>query len=80
MYMWRVYQSPNSGADCGPQWDQMPNLASRYQAGTYQFLSDSRAPLKGPGVISNCAPAARALENGWRSDSNQRLASREYHE
>src|SRR5450759_300651 len=60
MYMLRAYQSPYPGADCGPQCAQIPNLASRYQAGTCQVLNDSRVPLKGPGVISNCAPAARA--------------------
>src|ERR1035438_9693678 len=75
MYMLRAYQSPYSGADCGPQCAQIPNLASRYQAGTCHVLSDSRVPLKGPGAISNCAPAARArlrmagalmAANAWR--------------
>ena len=33
MYMLRAYQSPYSTLDCGPQWAQMPNLASRNQAG-----------------------------------------------
>src|SRR5579872_5769711 len=58
--MLRAYQSPYSGADCGPQCAQMPNLASRYHAGTCQSFSDSRVPWNGPGVISSDSPAARA--------------------
>src|ERR1017187_3583952 len=58
--MLRAYQSPYSAADCGPQCAHMPNLASRYHAGTCHSLSDSRVPLKGPGVIAGKSAAARA--------------------
>src|ERR1035438_872045 len=60
MYMLRAYQSPYSMADCGPQWAQIPNLASRYHSGTCHCLSDSRVPLKGPGAISKLGWGASA--------------------
>src|SRR5438046_10611141 len=60
MYMLRAYQSPASGADCGPQCAQMPNLASRNHSGTWYFSSEPRVPSKGPLVISTPAGAAAA--------------------
>ena len=54
------------------QCARMPNLGSRYQLGICQSLSDSRVPLKGPGVISNWTEAsARAnLIGGALTASN----------
>src|ERR1051325_8850839 len=44
--MWRAYQSPCSGTACGPQWDQMPSLASRNHSGQRQAASPSGEPAK----------------------------------
>src|SRR6266496_2816348 len=33
----RAYQSPCSGMDCGSQWAQAPNFASRHHSGTTYF-------------------------------------------
>ncbi len=46
MYIRRAYQSPTMGTACGPQWAQMPNLASRNHAGHLYSLSDSIDGLK----------------------------------
>src|ERR1035441_7573578 len=51
MYMLRAYQSPASAADCGPQWAQMPNLASRNHSGTWYCRSDSRVASKGVAAL-----------------------------
>src|ERR1019366_4987583 len=51
MYMFRAYQSPYSGADCGPQCAQIPNLASRNHSGTRYVWSDSRVAWNGPGAM-----------------------------
>ena len=42
MYMFRAYQSPYMGTDCGPQWDQMPNFASRNQSGHWYSRRESK--------------------------------------
>src|ERR1039458_4673170 len=60
MYILRAYQSPASAADWGPQWAQMPNLASRNQLGVWYSLSDSRVAWKGPAAIWGNSSAARA--------------------
>ena len=49
--MLRAYQSPIIGTACGPQWAQMPNLASRNQSGHWYCFSDSMLPLNGPSAI-----------------------------
>ena len=76
--MWRAYQSPYSTADCGPQWAQMPNLASRYHSGICHSRSDERVALNGPGAISRAGPAddngarlspASARGNGVRAEA-----------
>ena len=36
------------GTDCGPQWAQMPNLASRNQSGHLYCFSDSQLSWNGP--------------------------------
>ena len=51
--MWRAYQSPYMGTDCGPQCDQMPNLASRYHSGQQNVRRLSRFGAKGPFAMSN---------------------------
>src|SRR5579872_2417930 len=51
MYMLRAYQSPYSGADCGPQCAQMPNFASRNHSGTRYDFSESRVASNGPEAI-----------------------------
>src|SRR5215469_18186868 len=58
MYMLRAYQSPASAADCGPQWAQMPNLASRNQSGARYASSDCRVPLNGPSAIGGISGAS----------------------
>src|ERR1035441_744885 len=63
MYILRAYQSPASAADWGPQWAQMPNLASRNQLGMWYSLSDSRVAWKGPAAIWGSSSAARASFN-----------------
>src|SRR5580700_4803789 len=51
MYMLRAYQSPASGADCGPQCAHMPNFASRNHSGTWYCFSDSRVASKGVAAL-----------------------------
>ena len=46
MYMLRAYQSPNMGTLCGPQWLQMPNLASRNHSGALYWRRDSKVGSK----------------------------------
>ena len=69
MYMFRAYQSPISGADCGPQCAQMPNLASRNHSGHWYCLSDSLVGWNGPGaikpasaIVAGAGAAARARD------------------
>src|ERR1017187_4596713 len=76
MYMLRAYQSPYSAADWGPQWAQMPNLASRYQLGTRYSLSDSRVLLKGPAAIWGSSSAARASSYAGTAPASNVKASR----
>jgi hypothetical protein len=50
--MWRAYQSPAIGTDCGPQCAQMPSLASRNHSGHLYCLSDSNVAANGPGAMA----------------------------
>ena len=54
-----AYQSPSIGTAWGPQWAQIPNLASRNQSGHWYCLSDSRSPWNGPSAI--CGGSAEAI-------------------
>src|SRR3954471_7191600 len=47
-YIRRAYQSPCSGTHCAVQCAQMPNLASRNQAGVRYCFSDSHVGSNGP--------------------------------
>src|ERR1700682_2581875 len=69
MYMLRAYQSPYSMEDWGPQWDQMPNLASVNQAGKREAWRDTRVPLKGPGVTSGLTSEAVWLNAAGRASA-----------
>src|SRR5256885_955701 len=51
--MFRAYQSPYRGTDCGPQCDQIPNFASRNQSGHSKLRKDSKDGSKGPAVTMN---------------------------
>src|SRR5580698_7174936 len=59
--MLRAYQSPYSAADCGPQWAQMPNLASRNHWGISYDWSASTEPAKGPFAISGKVSCAEVF-------------------
>src|ERR1035441_8287062 len=72
--MLRAYQSPSSAADCGPQWAQIPNLASRNHSGTWYACSASRVPLKGPFSISGVLSCADDLRRRRRAGAPARTA------
>src|SRR6059058_2191659 len=51
--MLRAYQSPSSGWHWGPQWAQMPNLASRNQSGHWYCWRDSQVGWNLPAAMGS---------------------------
>ena len=65
--MFWAYQSPCSGWHCGPQCAQMPNLASRYQSGTWKAESDSSVGLNGPSATPKPGGATIGVGAGGKA-------------